>query len=97
MILKNLLIIIVVLLLTGCFSTPVEPEPEVSPIICEGGYYSTKYTEWSPVGCPGTFYPAGTYWYNTDGRIFLLGDPVSSPEVFDIYGECPSDYIEEIF
>ena len=84
----------------GCFVIPDDPVPDPIPdpdIICEGGHYSTRYTEWSPTGCPNEFYPAGTYWINANGRMFLLGDPVPHPEVFDVYGKCPTEYIEEIF
>ena len=83
----------------GCFIVPEEPEePVESPIICEGGHYSIKYDEWSFTGCPDDpWNPAGTYWFNADGRMFLIGDPVPADKVFDVYGKCPTSYIEEIF
>ena len=44
---RLLILIILGLMMVGCFVIPDEPiiEPE-SPIICEGGSYSIHYSEW---------------------------------------------------
>ena len=101
-ILKYLLVLALVLAMlfsVGCFAVPEEPDPDPEPepsvdIVCEGGHYSVKFTEWSPTGCEGDWYSPGTFWVNADGRMFLLGDPVLS--VMDVYGTCPTEYVEEI-
>ena len=84
---------------TGCFVVPEEPEePVESPIVCEGGCYHVLYDEWYIGGCvENDPQPAGTYWCNADGRMFLLGDVVWPLMPIDVYGMCPTEYIEEIF
>lgn len=84
---------------TGCLVVPEEPEePLESPIICESGHYFIRYDEWSFTGCPDDpVYPAGTYWENANGRMFLIGDPVLPDILLETYGKCPIEYIEEIF
>lgn len=100
------LIIILILIMSlsvGCYITPVDPDPTPNPdIVCEGGSYSVYYQEWSTTGCEGEWQDKGTYWYNADGRVFLIStetpfDPDSATELQDTFGECPTDYIEEIF
>lgn len=105
---KVLLIVMLlslVLVFAGCDDEPVpvvKDVPEVvdvvadSEIVCEGGQYNIFYREWSKTGCEGDEQVAGTYWKNFDGRMFLLGKPVDTKDVWDIYGECPETYIEEI-
>ena len=102
--LKKLLTVILIcalmsFLFVGCFVAP--EEGEVGPvvgIVCEGGHYEMFYAEWSLTGCEDDpWYPAGTYWVNDDGRIFLLGECVDSEIVHEIYGLCPTGYLEEIF
>ena len=98
---KKLLIFLMVfamLFLVGCFVEPADPEPEVFPIVCEGGYYVAYYAEWSFTGCEeDPWYSAGTYWVNLDGRVFLIGDTVWPELATDVYGGCPGDFVEEIF
>ena len=46
-----ILTLLVMVFLTGCFVTPDDPIPDPeSPIICEGGSYSTYFSEWAFVG-----------------------------------------------
>lgn len=98
MLYKLLLVLLLVLTIAVVGCTPVEPPspPVESGIVCEGGYYSVHYGEWSLSGCEGTYIEAGTFWRNKDGRIFLLGDPVNIKEVIKIFGDCPTSYIKEI-
>ena len=106
-IMKYLLIFLFVFVLlfnVGCFSVPDVPDvPDVNPdIICEGGFYTAYYQEWTLTGCPGDWHEKGTYWYNPDGRVFLISyetpfDPYIATELVDYFGECPTEYIEEIF
>jgi hypothetical protein len=89
-----LLAVLLVIILAGCTIPEVVPEPE-SPIVCEGGHYSMRFQEWQTCLCPSCeTYEKGTYWVNKNGRMFLLGEPVMNP--IEVYGKCPSDYIEEI-
>lgn len=92
------LLVFAMLFSVGCFITP-EPEPDEpveTPIVCEGGHYVVHYIEWSPTGCEGEDYPAGTFWHNEDGRVFWLGDVVWPLMPVDVYGICPTEYIEEL-
>ena len=85
--------------MVGCFVIPDEPiiEPE-SPIICEGGSYSIHYSEWCFYTWPGAKkYPEGVFWFNENGRFFLIGDTVWPLLTQDVYGVCPERYIEEYF
>ncbi len=90
---RYVMIILCVLMLTGCVTVPdvpdITPEPECL-IIHEGGYYVSYFSEWQKTNCPGSeVYPRGTYWVNYDGTMFLIGEPViNAPSV---YGICPSD------
>ena len=80
----------------GCFVIPEESEPEVT-IVCGGGHYFVRPDIWSPTGCEGDDYPAGTFWINADGRIFLLGDPLPyAIDAYNVYGSCPTEFVEEI-
>ena len=95
-------IILLALLMTGCFVTPEETvpvEPVENPIICEGGFYVEYNALWSFTGCEGDpWYIPGVYWYNKkDDRVFYIGDRVYPDLAINVYGKCPSSYIEEIF
>ena len=70
-----------------------EVEPEVV-IQCEG-YYATYSMPWSTTDCENPF-PAGTYWFS-DGGVFLVGDVVWPLLPTDVYGNCPTEFVEEIF
>ena len=98
---KHILILMLVLGMlfsTGCFVAPVEPDPVEFPIVCEGGYHVVYYVEWSFSWCEeDPVYPAGTYWFNADGRVFLIGDTILAEDFFDVYEACPTAYVEEIF
>jgi hypothetical protein len=90
----TLLIILLIIILAGCTIPEIIPEPE-SPIVCEGGHYSVRFRDWQTCGCPSCeVYEKGTYWVNSNGRMFLLGEPILFP--YQVYGKCPSDYIYEI-
>jgi len=106
---KKLIIVLLtigILLLAGCLVVPEVPEvpvePVETPIVCEGGFYEAHYDIWSFTGCPGDDQVKGTYWFNADGRMFLISeetpfDPDSATELQDTFGVCPVSYIEEIF
>lgn len=94
-----ILICLASFLFVGCFVTPVDPDPIPNPdIICEGGIY---YEDFDGLcfnyGCPDEVcYSIGTYWYNEDGRIFLIGETVWPDNPINVYGECPLGFMEEI-
>ena len=90
-----LLVVIMALALSGCLTVPDETVESV--IVCEGGYYAIHFAEWTLTGCEeDPIYPAGTYWCNADGKMFLIGEVVFSEDVLDVYGKCPSEFINEI-
>ena len=93
---RYLMIILCVLMLMGCTVPEVPDDPGITPepeclIIQEGGRYQSYFRDWQKSqNCPGSpVYPAGTYWVNYDGTMFLIGEPVIfAPSV---YGAVPSD------
>ena len=93
-----LLAVIMALALTGCLVAPAEPvEPVEFPIVCEDGEYIGYFSLWSFTGCEeDPWYAPGVYWFNEDGRVFLIGDNVYPLLATDVYGACPEKYIEEI-
>ena len=57
---KLILLFLLAFLFVGCV-TPDIPPPIISPIVCEGGHYTTRFKEWKICGCPSCkTYPAGT-------------------------------------
>ncbi len=103
---KKLLMVMLVVVLASFFfvgcDSPVpdpipDPDPIETPIVCEGGHYVIHYKEWQDLLCDDSpTYPAGLFWENSDGRLFMLGEKMDISEVLDLYGACPDDYIEEI-
>ena len=94
---KRLLFLLLIfsVLIMGCTAPKVTPEPEY-PIIHGGGHYQVYFHEWAMCSCPSCpKFPEGTYWFNYNGLIFLIGEPVKKP--IEVYGECPRDYIEVYF
>ena len=100
---KLILILAVIFMLAGC--TTIVPEPPVvvveKDIVCAGGRYQVYFGDWSYSGCPGTFQARGTYWYNENGRLFLISEEAIfdlniATEVEDAFGKCPDGYIKEI-
>ncbi len=86
---KLLFILLIAIILMGC-TVPEQPEP-VSPIDCDGGYL----VYFSYCGLREIKEP-GTYWINPDERIFVIDKEPSYNPVRD-FGECPADYIEELY
>jgi hypothetical protein len=89
-----ILMIVALILTMGC--EPPKPPVVESGIVCAGGHYSVQYKEWSQTGCEGESIQAGTFWFNLNGRLFLLGNPIDIKKVFDVYGKCPKSFIKEI-
>ena len=92
-----LLTIMLAFSLVGCQVKPIPPViVVVNDIICEGGHYTIRYSEWTPTGCPDSEFAAGSFWVNKDGRMFRIADKMSIDELRKMFGNCPNSYIEEL-
>ena len=98
----SLMILLVLTLFAGCDNPPKPPPVVSSEIVCEGGHYAVYNGEWTMTGCEGDEQVKGTYWFNLNGRIFYLGEPVpfdasnKAEAIKKVYGDCPTSFVSEV-